>query len=226
MSGFLSRLAARATGAPVGVTPRVPARFERADTLGDSTGVASGAPEAVSHPTSYPPVAYPPVVAPPVPAPSVPATAVSGPAMLTTKSRGAERVSADRRQLSRPGEATRDRDGHAAAVETIERAEPPGQLGVAGLSPTADQSARPQATPVPARPTAALPPIASMPATDSNTKAPANATPHVVHVSIGRVEVRAAVTPPAPVPAASAAPTPRAKTLSLAEYLRGERTGR
>jgi hypothetical protein len=220
MSGFLSRLAARASGAPVGVTPRVPARFERADTLGSATGHPTGASEVLERPAA-------PVVVAAVPT-------EPSPVSQSTYVKASQGLSVDRsptprrRRPAQPRDPRPDAAAPVAAVEHREASTDRSPSVAASPRPIGGQPQAPRVVAVPARPTAIPPPPPAGPASLSVASAAGapNTAPHVVHVTIGRVEVRAAVSAPLPVPAAPANTGSLAETLPLTAYLRGERTGR
>jgi len=222
MTGFLGRMAARASGREPGITPRVPSRFEGADRAepvaadGSSTEVAATSPVPV-RPAAAPPraeaVSGPPTEAahrdpPPVMSPEgTAAAALPAPAP----------VRAEAPPASPPADPPSVED--VGPPRTRPREAPP--------KATSQPRSAPDLLVVPAAPAAALSSAAALvPAPGPVTADASPREPDVVHVSIGRVDVRATVAPPhRPAPPEQARPPVRSPSerLSLHDYLRGQR---
>ena len=201
MSGYLARLAARASGAPAAAGPRLPSRFEPSS----DDGPADPPPEAAS--------------------PNAPTRDDVGIRVRGDAPRAVERTPAEpRAELSVADDRSREArgaEGEAAAPAPLtnttigrgaaERGDrlPPERPLVAA----APVARRVEAVPAPRA-------AASPTAAGHRDEAPATRPePDVVHVTIGRVEVRAAV---AAQTSASRAPRPpRDAEQALHDYLAG-----
>jgi hypothetical protein len=223
--GFLGRMAARATGAAPAVSPRLLSRFE----LGE--GEAADASEEVVGRTR----ARAPAAPPPTPMVAAPVR-ISEPTVEPPRVRAAESTpSATEPAAAQPPTVT------TPVPPPPSRAAQPLSLPAIDLSrelvPAAEAAARSEevldrrpvapvivaAIPVPQRADtlATLPPAADRPGAGEPV---APNAPDVVHISIGRVEVRATVARPAPAAAAvQPANQPAEAALSLGDYLRGKR---
>jgi len=111
-------------------------------------------------------------------------------------------------------------DERPSIVDALRGDEPRGDLALHPFAPPRAAEAHRAGRP----PVAPLRTPAPLSAASLAHRVPdASDEPSVVHVSIGRIEVVANVTPP---PAARRAPAPRQPTVPLADYLRGDRGGR
>lgn len=213
MTGYLARLAARAGGAPAAAEPRLPSRFEPVD---GSTDAASPAPMA-SPPAAPPPAALPHVER----ATDTPESVVRSDLARAEGDRMTA-APADRRDHGR--DAARAESAVVAPVSASTALEAsaavqPDDPAVAhpptpALSPAAP---RVEATP----PRRAQSPAVTAPAVGARERDEASvpsSEPDVVHVTIGRIEVRATVAPPAPARGARPARDPER---SLHDYLAG-----
>ena len=235
MSDFLTRLAARQLGAEPSVTPRVPSRFAPAPAVNDvleivpATSAAAGPPTTESRHVvrnveeQIRPTASPSVVDTPVAIRAIARERESTPRPIVTPSVASVRmhpVEAASAGPIPPVELPRPVDQpprHAAPTETI-RTEVARSAGHAA-NPPAEPRMRPLVPQVPLMPPRAIIRDAiaqDVSATDHRFEPPA------VTVTIGRVEVRAIVTPPARERRGVEAP----KALSLEEYLDRRRGGR
>jgi hypothetical protein len=200
--------------------PRLPSRFEPVPGAADPEGVApdlvvevpreaaAAMPGAPARPAPAPPAAGGPVEAGPPPpgllgaAVSAARATVEGPAMAPP---GARPVTAPPPRVDTPSAPARP----APPADTSEPVSPGG--------PPVERARRTFLEPVPERRPA--PPVASAVRIDRAPSAPSGST--TIHVSIGRVDVRAIVTP-ASAPARPPAP---ASGVSLEDYLQGRRPG-
>ena len=228
MSDFLTRLAARAVGAPPAARPRPPALFGELEPA-DARRVEVVAEEEI---VSRPPGARPgdPVAAPPHRVWLAGAGPPDGPV----------------EPPARPREADEDEEGSAAPARgrpkspdvvgepsppPARRAPAPGndalELRTIARAPLPVPDPAPSAAPSPIRAVAAVPvstrlldpaPRAAAP----QGTAPAREEPAPVRVHIGRLEIRAALEQP---PQRERPPSerPASRELSLADYLRGKR---
>ncbi len=221
MTGFLARMAARAAGSGTAAAPRLPSRFEAPSLPGTDAEGAPGAAAAASAgvPASgVGPLATDPAEAP-VPAPSRPRRAGE-----TERVAGRHAAPAAIPPLGRPSEGAAERASLAPVAGTP--ATPPAPPHDVRASASASQSpgepARDRVVVValPAAPAPPPRPAAAPDAAGDHLTEPGRG-PDVVHVTIGRIDVRAAVAQPAPRPAP--APTAAPTTLPLADYLRGRR---
>ncbi|KJL41944.1 hypothetical protein [Microbacterium trichothecenolyticum] len=193
MSGYLARLAARAGGAPAAAGPRLPSRFE------PSTG--DGSTDA----------AAPPAIGTAAEAPAQ--AGLPGPPRSTDARARVEPVARARDEGDRaiPAPSHSDDRGRPATGIAPEAgtAKPAPERSAVGVH--SERSDAPAATTpltatarveaMPAR--RAEPPIAATPAVRASARDEASvpaAEPDVVHVTIGRIEVRAGVTAPATAP--------------------------
>jgi hypothetical protein len=196
MTGYLARLAARASGSPAAATPRLPSRFE-----------AGGAVDATA------PATVETVVAAPRPAGAEPVAAATAPEPRMAPPRPRERFGTPDEI---PTETTIVVDSsHArAAASTL-----PDSIAESTRAdrPHGDE---PRAV----RPVAAvvLPAATAFTVASEQQRSDGAAEPDVVHVSIGRIDVRATVAAPVP-EVRPRQPAPQRETLSLHDYLRGER---
>jgi hypothetical protein len=217
MSGFLSRLAARIGGAPGSATPRVPTRFGHSEilvgvpvfalttspTVPDRRGERSevrGTPQGLRPTPPVPVGATHPPHRPAAPVPNTP---------TPVRPESHPELHADRVATALGSTVSVSRTPSAGSDQVV--------------SPSRREPTLPQVRAVPALP-------AVMPLRPALTVAePASAAdrgPDVVHISIGRVEVRAAAPAPAVVAPAPSRPDHPAPALSLSDYLRGERVQR
>ena len=212
MTGYLERLAARATGFPAAAAPRPRAWFE--DSVGEAeplerptvdslmpavgTRARQDLGTTVSAPAGSPARAHPPV------------DRAAGPAAPPVRSL--------EERTPRPATAT----ALQPSPDGVE--EPAGDLTARPSARPADALARtaPPPLPVAARPARTEAPTGG--ATPETGTAPIEASgpPDTIHVTIGRVEVRATVAPSTPAPQPRTA-APERPVLSLHDYLRGER---
>lgn len=212
MNGFLSRLADRATNPQPNASPRVPSRFEIADSVASLRPAYSTFDEwAPSVPSSSPhqlPRSEKPSLAaalrPPTPAADA-AQALAAAIPLVEPIGSAEGLRPREQVKASAAPAASDLHPVSPATRAVES------------RATTTVQAVPRA--------AAEPSIPAAPSPVSAGGADAVAPEHVVQISIGRVEVRAAiVAPPAPErpvkPDRSCAPAP---ALPLHDYLRGRR---
>lgn len=217
MSGFLSRLAARTGGAPVGITPRVPSLFEYTEDTGGATPFALETTPAAPDRHSDGSGVLGASPEPPTPPMPVRTTRLRQPLVDSMP-----RDPMPPRPESRP-EPLPARAVGTAPVPTVSVSSPP--LAETDRAQPPFRS-RPILSQVPAAPAlpASVPPRPELVAVE-----PASETdrgPDVVHISIGRVEVRAAAPAPIAVPPEPTRPDTSAPALSLADYLRGGRAQR
>jgi hypothetical protein len=216
MSGFLSRLAARTGGAPVGITPRVPSLFGHTEDLRSTTSFASEStstgPDRHGDGSGLRGASAEPPTSP----------------MSVRRTRLPQHLvdSMPRDPMGRRPENHHEtvprRVVGTAQVSTVAASSPRAETDHA-QSPLRPQPILPQVPAVPALP-ASVPPRLDLTAAE-----PARETdrgPDVVHISIGRVEVVAAAPAPVAVRPAKSRPDSSAPTLSLADYLRGGRVQR
>ena len=216
MSGFLSRLAARTSGAPVGITPRVPSLFGHTEDLGGATPFALEATPTMPDRHGDGSGVHSESPEPPTPSMPVRTTRLKQPLVDPVPP---DPVPPQHESHHEPAPA---RIVGMAPVPTVSVSPPLAETDHAQPllrpRPILQQTPAAPAFPasVPLRPDLA----AAEPARETDSG------PDVVHISIGRVEVRAAA--PAPVAAAPAPTRPdmSAPTLSLADYLRGGRVHR
>lgn len=218
MTGYLARLAARAQGALPAAAPRPRSIFEGAAT-------PSGLPDEVAEPGDE--------RMPRPPAARDAAFAAPGEARAARAAQPLEALRAAARAetietASRPAEPLRDAgerhpapvspsaDRAAVDVSAASRPATPdrGDVAEVALSGALAALAEAPREPVPSRPRSSE---RSLP-----EPAPAALEPAVVHVSIGRVDVRTSLVNPAPPAPAARAAAPE-RVLSLRDYLRGER---
>lgn len=228
MSGYLARLAARAGGAPAAAEPRLPSRFEPVD---GSTDAASPAPVAT------PPGAPPPAALRDVERPADTPASVRRTDLARAEGDRMTAAPADRRDHGRDAPRAESAAVTLAPTPTALEASAavqPGGPAVAhpptpALSPAAPRVAHPPTLPIsPAAPRVeatpprrARPPAVTAPAVGTSERGEASvpsSEPDVVHVTIGRIEVRATVAPPAPARGARPARDPER---SLHDYLAG-----
>ena len=218
MSGYLARLAARGGGAPAAAGPRLPSRFEPSTIDTRPTG-PTGPEQATA----------------PVPSPDTLVRDGRRSSVQLAATRADERAAAATRTsgdavAALPIPADRGRQAHGAEAQasvpalptsaafearrTTERGDPvrratedvgppPPATAVAAASPRVDAAPLPE----PAGATTAVP------ARDAASRAP---EPDVVHVTIGRVEVRATIAAQTPAPR-----PPRDAERALHDYLAG-----
>ncbi|BBX69949.1 hypothetical protein [Mycolicibacterium psychrotolerans] len=215
MSGFLSRLAARTGGAPVGITPRVPSLFGHTEALSGETPFALET--TLTVPDRHTDSSVVRGVSPEPPTPSMPVRTTRLPQTVVD--------SVPRDPMSpRPESHHKPVQARAVGTTPVPSVSPP---------PLADTDhaqlplrPRPILPQVPAAPAF---PASAPPRPDLTAGEPTRETgrgPDVVHISIGRVEVRAAAPAPVAVAPAPTRPDASAPTLSLADYLRGGRVQR
>jgi hypothetical protein len=240
MTGYLERLAARASGAMAAVAPRLPSRFESpSPALGSAFDAAR-----VAEPTASPVVRHPITG---TGREATPATSA-----ISATSRGADGTT---RAASSSPDADSSRRAHAEPVlqptevasmpvanaeaelrDAIDTARETDRAGDRRPSedrhdapeapdragPRAVVSARPVERPADsARGPAQGSPAATAPATRHPLGRPSE--PDVVHVSIGRVEVRATLAAPRPEQPTARTPSRGDSTVSLEDYLKGRR---
>lgn len=215
MTGFLARMAARATGGSSGATPQVPARFSVAPAL-------ETPPAAAEEPTGS-------ASAPSRREHAVPSTA-EAPAAPAALPDGGDRAERDAPGTGAP-EPVRHRPAHveppAAAARPPAELLQPAPAARSAVVYGARSGPVVPSQPVPAAAVPVLENVERRAPSSSPAAAAAHAArraPDVVHVSIGRIEVRAPAAPAAPVsrPARPSAPEP----LGLDAYLRGQREAR
>jgi hypothetical protein len=236
MTGYLARLAARVAGAGSPVTPRVPSRFE-------------GYPPVESETQEVDPPALPGVHQAAVADPRQPVVTDLGPTR-SVGHRGQPDVGSDSGPAAKPrvgwvaappslAPTSGPRTAEAPVVPPT-RPEPPGPEPTEpdDVDAVAPRTARAVPVPPPGDPEPPLPvqesprsearddltpalPVAAWPTTQTAETPRSTGEDTVVRISIGRVEVRAAVTPPArPArPRTTTGPEP----LALRDYLRGRR---
>lgn len=226
MTGFLGRIAARASGREAGISPRVPSRFE---------GVERSEPVAVEQAAEIP--ATPPE-------PTRPMVTTAGRQAMPRVGTQPERPAASPRVAADDGVEARPAEPVRVAVPPEPRRREPASMEEAGSSrgrpaEPARATAQPSPPPAPAAPDLLVVPAAPAAALARNdalvpAAGPVAADtsprePDVVHVSIGRVDVRGSVAAPRqPAPrqqTRQAAPSSSAR-LSLQDYLRGQREAR
>ncbi|MET0827997.1 MAG: hypothetical protein ABWY26_00625 [Microbacterium sp.] len=224
MTGYLDRLAARSLGAPPAAAPRPRSLFEDATDAAPGPGAPLGAvpiPEAVapSVPGGSPPIR-------PVATSALPSVAKASRAQSRAEKRAEAPAERDTGPTEPMPEHTADggaRHPSAAGDSQAEVAEGRSVPATASTAPAPDLAvAAPRATVDPVRVRPARAESAGARTEDAPpAPVPEPAGPDVIHVTIGRVDVRASVaaTPPAPVPRSQ----PAEKVLSLHDYLRGER---
>ena len=238
MADYLDRLAARAIGGGSGVVPRLRGRFEpEAHALSDVDSIDWEAPAARS--VGAAPLDPPPIGSAPAgsgsPGPQSGDAVAAGvvpvdaaPSGAGSPGRGPASVA-----LSSPGPGSPLPSGSAPASGAPLSVDQPATHwfdtdASGGDGPGGDRShpARPtaQSSPGPAvRPLATLAPRWSPSGPALRPVPPAVSDPApstVVRISIGRIEVRAAVAPPPPPPPRPARPAPPAR--SLADYVNGD----
>ena len=218
MTGYLARLAARAQGA-------LPAAGSRPRSIFEGEAAPSGLPDEVAEAGDE---RVPQPAAPRDAVFAEPGQASAGREALPLQARRAAPRSTTIEAGGRPADPSRDAgeqhpslvspsaERAAAAVPATSRPATPDRREVAevALSGALGAPAEAPREPVPARPQA----------TERSQPEPASAAPEpaVVHVSIGRVEVRTSMVNPAPPAPAARAAAPD-QVLSLHDYLRGER---
>ena len=214
MSGYLARLAARAGGAPAAAGPRLPSRFEPAGNDG-STDAATAA--SVASPQVAPANAETSAGA------RVGEAHPDTPATESARAEG-DRAAAPATDVADPRpEAT----GTDAGIPAAAPAPPDGEAlgtgsGHAAAPPPAAPvrtAAAPRVEAEPPRRAASATAVTSVGATARDEASVPSSEPDVVHVTIGRVDVRATVTAPAS-PARSPRPS-RDGERSLHDYLAG-----
>jgi hypothetical protein len=236
MTGFLSRMAARATGGDAGATPRAPSRFESstspdaADAMlgrAPSSGPADARPQLSRGSTATSKATQPAMLrgrsaVPDEPEPTV-RSVESGASKLSVEpgaarrwvEPGAARGSKDIAPLRNVGRSWRRHDVDSRVVD---RREPEPQLSESRMAALVVSAVAAVSAVAPAALQPA--PVAEQPAN------PPQRGPDVVHVSIGRVEVRAPAQPPMPAPSPAARSAGAPERLSLQGYLRGQRDTR
>jgi hypothetical protein len=230
VSGLLDRLAARASGEEAGVVPRVPARFEPAGRPHEAAPARASSPglaartdgrEAHADPAPALPLGEPRPKTRSVPSarPTTGAVEATDPHAVLGKHRG----TADRPAPPASAPLGPEMSPGGPGTSPLPRTGSPRRSGPARAG---DRAAMPRPTAVVPTPQPVVPvapaPLAT-PELRPMSSAPTTA-PTVVHVSIGRVEVRAALPrPEPPAGAASSSADERATALSLTEYLRGGR---
>ncbi|MGU3645677.1 hypothetical protein ACLBXX_11965 [Microbacterium sp. C23T] len=211
MSGYLARLAARAGGAPAAAGPRLPSRFEPTSGEG-STDAATPLPIATA--------AHAPARA------ELPGAPAKSDAPARIEPAGQARGE-DGRAIAAPSDGAGRGEAAGTAPEVVTAAPPPerGTLAVDAdrgdaVAPPTPPLSTPRVEAVP--PPRAQPPTATTPAVRASTRDEASVPvpePDVVHVTIGRIEVRATVAAPAAAPR-SARPA-RDPERTLHDYLTG-----
>jgi len=232
VSGFLDRMAARATGDNRSdATPWVPSRFEPTDGAGPSLSAADGlAAPRTGSPTPPPPgsLLIPPPVAQPVGQP----VAQSGAHPGVEPADDAVPLRAARETGPTPQVAFAGTTNPPVPAEAAQLGSPTSRAARTGPDrievPTErTPPARPPATAarlavaVPAVPARSAPVIPQ-----SEQGRVASRGPDVVRISIGRVDVRAPAPQPRPAPAAPTPPAAKLERLSLQDYLHGHREAR
>ncbi|MDR7186723.1 hypothetical protein J2X85_003780 [Microbacterium trichothecenolyticum] len=211
MSGYLARLAARAGGAPAAAGPRLPSRFEPMSGEG-STDAAAPPPIATA--------AHAPARA------ELPGPPAKSDAPVRLEPAGPARGEDDR-AIAAPSDRA-GRSGAAGTAPEFVTAEPTPERGTLDVdAEPSDAAAAPALAPAAPRveaapPRRAEPLTATTPAVRASTRDEASAPvpePDVVHVTIGRIEVRATLAPPAAAPR-SARPA-RDPERTLHDYLTG-----
>jgi hypothetical protein len=202
MRSFLERLVARATGEPA-VRPRSVARFE----LGpwhDPVHPVAQADDLVPA-SATPPPGLAASFDPPLPAASMPAVAARARPVSPAPGVAPERADRPEPFVPRtPSAGGRATSQGAEAERAATRAPLPAAIVPKAPLPVAEmRPASPAARPAPAR-------------------SVSRATPDVVQVRIGRIDVRAVIGRP-DAPAAKPARAPRPKPLALEAYLEGKR---
>jgi hypothetical protein len=221
MTGLLARMAARATGATPGIWPRLPARFEA------PTGPEGSEAVVASRPAHDAGAAYPVPRTAPRDDDRSPETRVprmsraAGSSEPPPGTQGVPVTSpAEEPELARApsGDGPAGRPGMPRSREAA----------VASYGPAVSAQPRTTAPLVAATPDAAVvaAPAASRPSGREGAAQGRSGAPDVVHVTIGRVEVRATVAAPSPAPPAAStvrAQSPAAEPVSLHDYLTGKR---
>ncbi|MET0780288.1 MAG: hypothetical protein ABWZ16_02055 [Microbacterium sp.] len=225
MTGYLDRLAARSLGAPPAAAPRPRSLFEDATDAAPGPGAARDA------------VPIPEAIAPAVPGGSPPIRPVATSALPSVAKASRAQSRADKRAEAPAGRDTGttermpEHTANGGARHPFPAGDPQAEIA-AGRSVRATASTAPAPDDLAvAAPRATADPVRVRPARAESAGArtedappapvPEPPGPDVIHVTIGRVDVRASVaaTPPAPVPRSQ----PAEKVLSLHDYLRGER---
>jgi hypothetical protein len=229
VTGYLERLAARASGAPAAVVPRLPSRFEGSP---ESNGDTAEELEAVAQARPFDETAT-----------TVAETRTSVPVGMRHPSmpqESSERTeSADDRPLSTIRATPSDDRGASAETTAQDPALSRLKLPVASAALPRKGSGYPAAAIraiVPAKPASSGLDESKRATASSSGQNPLEAVgrrdgsaasaPDIVHVSIGRVEVRASLTP-TPTPTAALRPAGGESpdgTSSLHDYLRGRRS--
>ena len=203
MSAFLARLAARAVGQVPVAQPRLPSLFEAPSEPAEPRHAL----EAIDDEVAVGPEA----TATPASADSPVGAATSPTAALAIRDRATKRT-----EPSRPGQ---DQDVRRPRTVVADHAGPgEGELA-------ADPAVAPQTSPVvPAMPLSVATPVASRSADEGvRIASPSAAEPPPVRVHIGRLEIRANLPEPAPVRPPARQGREEARSVSLADYLRGAR---
>lgn len=204
MTDVFTRLARRALGEAEVLSPQLPARFETAAPVKDTAQSIVDPPRSTPSPSREAPAS------PPCPAE---APQPSYPDPTSARPTGAEVVPPRHEtHLAKPHRDTDERLRPSTPLDTVREMRPATESESRRGRSEADAPHR--IRPLPPPPVAALPPRRAQAPT-----APAAQSKPAVHISIGRIEVRAV--PPPPAPAAPAA-APPATGLSLADYLRGD----
>lgn len=210
MSGYLSRLAARAAGAPAAAAPRLPSLFESGVGSGRVVeGAATAAVEASAPAASAGKPASTTDTGHAGTAPGVPACAAFDARPMPSQERAAAAArdfagAVTPQPASDPARGAEPRHPESDP-ETSERAKEPANAAAEAVGVHV-------ASPV------ALPRMPLSPARSAER----GGSPEVVHVTIGRVDVRASVT--AQPTAARPHPAEARDGLSLHDYLRGGRS--
>jgi hypothetical protein len=214
MKTFLERLVARPVEPPA-VRPRAPGRFEHGPWADGALGNAGAAeePDRAEHPTASP--RPPSREAPPV-AVEVgrrPALREHAPALVRRDAAQATSAEATESVVPSPRPVVRERPS-------------PTRRSSPDSEPARSESTTPAAVTTPvARPLQPLPPAVSPPSLSARVtsdRPSPRATPDVVQVRIGRIEVRATIARPEP-PAPAVPRAPRARPMSLEAFLDGKR---
>lgn len=216
MSGYLSRLAARAAGAPAAAAPRLPSLFESGAGSGRVVeGAATAAVETSAPAASAGKLASTTDNGHTGTAPGVPARAALDAQPMPSQERAAAAArdvagAVAPQPASDPARGAEPRHPKSDP-ETSERATEPANAAAEAVG---DGVASPVALP--------RMPLSPARSAERGAGSERGGSPEVVHVTIGRVEVRASVT--AQPAAARPHPAEGRDGLSLHDYLRGGRS--